>query len=363
MPTGLCLVLLLVVGAGLHGQAQEMPVLALSWRATIAEGPVYTLDDLTATVFWRVAGFDIDATATADSAGAKAFLFGAKRDLGFAKLSSKLAFDAAPPAFESFQVAGLTEFVGWELGLTFMLTQTDSYQLLTAKYATDTLSIQGKASFGLIPLAFREAMISASWKGCSTCELSFSTALLFIKDKGFEYLDFWVKDLSLPCCPGFRLLMDVKVTFTVDAKKVLPTLRAKINGICADFTPTVALLPEDPDTDGLSFRGLAITGFTCKVQFANDVVGTITTTFLEDVEFFETWSLTGPVPACCAPPGKWLIALDFRRDPIPPTLFGWGRLTLSVELPLLKQLTIMIKAVFRPDSPTWALTVGMKSLW
>ncbi|MEN3010305.1 MAG: hypothetical protein ABDI20_04920 [Candidatus Bipolaricaulaceae bacterium] len=337
-------------------------MLALSCEVTLADGVGFTLDRLATTVFWRVAGFDLDATAAADSTGVQSFVFGAKRDLGFAKLSSKLTFDAAPPAFESFLVAARAEAMGAELGYVFTLGVTDSFQLMTVKYATDTFSVQGKASFGLMPISLREAMLSATWKGCPSCDLSFFSSFLFVRQAGFQYLDIGVKELPLPCCPRFQLLLDVKATFTVDAKEVVPTLRAKLESICADFTPTVALRT-DPDVDGISITGLVVTGFTCKVRFAGDVVATYTTTFLEDVEYFETWSLTGPIPACCAASGKWLLALDFRRDPVPATLFGWGRLTLSVELPLLRQLTLSIKGVFKVDAPVWALTFGVKSLW
>lgn len=345
------------------GLGEESPVLALDMTMTITDGGVYTMELLTVTLFWTIAGFPVDLSATADPSGMTSLSLGTKKSLGFAKLSAKLLFDANPPAFRSFQVSFTGDQAGITWGYLFNLAAdpADSFQQLSLGYKTDTLSLAAKANFGLFNVEFQESLLSVTWAACPSCDLSASVTMFFVKE-GFEYVDFSVKDIPLPCpeCTVFRLFLDTVVTFTEDSKLVLPTVRLKTQPFCADFSPAFSL---DWDSTGFSIAGVHFTGWTCKIRFPGDILATLTTNLALDAEFFETYSLTGPIPLCCGLVGKWLLALDFSKTLPGPRVFDWGRFTGQIEIPILRQATILVKTVFSPVAPTWSLTFGLKSLW
>lgn len=356
------LVTVALVAVGLSGEAA--PTIALDALATLSDDGIYTLDSMNVTLFWTLAGFATQASASALSTGLDSVAFSAKKDLSFAKVSSKLLFGASPPEFRSFQAALTASVSGVELGYLFFLAADypDSYHQLLLGYKTETLAISGKANFGLFPLVFQEGLLSATWAACPSCDLSLSASLLFTKEEGFEYLDVLAKDLPLPCpgCTVFKLFFDAKVTYTTSAKTVVPTVRLKTESICADLSPNLGL---DWDSANSTIRGILFTGWSCKVRFPGDIIATLTTTFDEGAEFFETYSISGPTLGCCGLFGKWFFSVDFRRVQTPPTLFGWGRVTGQIDVPLLKQATVSLKLVVRPESPVWSMTVGLKSLW
>ncbi len=291
-------------------------------------------------------------------------------------ISSTLEFDPSVTTLKSWAVDARTTVLGltWIANFFYSGTapQTDSYVAFQVQGAVGPITFDSRTTFVTLTPTFGEQRLTLKgpWicEGCPT-----NWELEFVQKKtGFELLSFLAKDMEIPCpgCGVIRTFLDLKVTFTVEQKKVEPALRVSA-GLIACVRPLVALAT--PETgfglSGFDLYGMEIQcdvppGYTLRLLTSFNPAKDSTVT--GDLRFFELWQLEGPVVPCCGNPGRFQISVYFKRAA--GSLFGFGMGHVILYFPISREVLVNLGLKFGevdPDDPskTWILTTGWKALF
>ncbi len=290
-------------------------------------------------------------------------------------ITSTLEFDPSVTALKSWTVDARTTILGltWIANFFYSGTdpQTESYAAFQVQGEIGPITFDSRTTFVTLTPTFGEQRLTlrGPWlcEGCPT-----NWELEFVQNKGgFEFLSFLVKDIEIPCpgCGSIRTFFDVKVTFTVDEKKLEPTLRVT-SGFVACAKPLVALAM--PET-GFGLTGFDLYGMEIKCDVPPGYTLRLLTSFnpakdsaVTGSQFFELWQLEGPVVPCCGNPGRFQISLYFKRGE--GSLFGFGMGNIILYFPLSREVLVNVGlkvGEVDPDdsSKTWILTTGWKALF
>ncbi len=383
-PTGqfdLGMVQLLVLAPGI---TMSPPV--LMWEGYIKlSGPTFAIDGMSTTlaIHQRFAYFEQTIRASFTQAGfigltatTKMELEGTVPAVWRLPITSTLDFDPAIPGLRSWTVDARTSLLGatWIYYFYFSGTdpQTSSYSLFTVQGAVGGISFASRVRFATLTPTLDEYRLllrgSLTVLGC--CDLPWD--LEFIHRKaGFGHLIVGVRDIPIPCpgCVGFKTLLDLKVTFTVEEKRVEPSLRL-VSEWVACVRPMVALVTPD----GLGIEGIELYGVEIRCELPGGITLRLATSVdpakdslvTGDYRFFELWQIYGPVVPCCGHPGRWQITTFFKRGST--NLLGLGLFDLVLYFPLSGEVLVNLglkHGEVDPSDPTktWLLTLGMKGVW
>ncbi|GAB4308362.1 MAG: hypothetical protein Kow0097_08930 [Candidatus Bipolaricaulota bacterium] len=291
-------------------------------------------------------------------------------------ITSTLDFDPTVSALRSWTVDARTTVLGATWISTFYYSgaapQTASYVALQVQGELGPLAFDSRTTFVTLTPTFGEQRLTlrGPWlcEGCPT-----NWELGFVQSKaGFESLSIFVKDIEIPCpgCGSIRTFFDVKVTFTVDEKKLEPALRVS-SGFVACAKPLVGLVV--PET-GFGLAGFDVYGIEIKCDVAPGYTLRLLTSFNSAKDslvtgypqFFELWQLEGPVVPCCGNPGRFQISLYFMRGE--GSLFGFGMGNILLYFPVSREVLVSVGlkvGEVDPGDPskTWILTTGWKALF
>ncbi|MCK4581531.1 MAG: hypothetical protein KAU10_09265, partial [Dehalococcoidia bacterium] len=250
-------------------------------------------------------------------------------------------------------------------------TQTGSYNQVNVKGEADGIAWEAAAKFEMWCWCFLEAKLEASWEWVE-CGISMSTSTYYTKDIGFGYFALSMEGITLLQEEDISIqpLVDLEFRFTTDTKALTPTLRLEATQWWG--CPECYVLGELVWTGTpFSMAGLSVYGMVCQLEFDNEVTATFADSFIDAknsavtgfAEFFELWQFAGLLVPCCGSPGSWEVSVYFLDHPVPTPLFGWGMTSLVLDTPLSEQVSISLNIEFRPGSPHWKFTLGLKTLW
>jgi len=273
---------------------------------------------------------------------------------------------------------------GWELtsgAWIFRIVEGDgtltvylegTYATFQVQGALGPIAFDSRTTFVHLTPTFGEQKLTlrGPWicEGCPT-----NWELNFVQTKaGFDHLSLLIKDVEIPCpgCGAIQTFFDIEVTFTVDEKKLEPSLRVS-SGFVACVRPLVALAT--PET-GFGLSGFDLYGIEIKCELASGYILRLATSFnpLQDssvtgyAQFFELWQLEGPVVPCCGNPGRFQLSAYFGRES--GSLFGLGMGNIILYFPVSREVLVNVGLKLGEVDPgdpakTWILTVGSKGLF
>ncbi len=291
-------------------------------------------------------------------------------------ITSTLDFDPTLPGLKSWTLNASTRLFDATWSYTFFFSgpnpQTDSYTVYQVQGTVGPFAFDSRLKFITLTPTFGEyrLLIKGPWI-CEGCPTNWELEYLQTK-AGFDRLSFLVRDVGLPCpgCGTIRTYLDVKVTYTVEEKRVEPSLRV-VSDWSACLRPFVAL----PTPSGaLGIEGFSLDGFEIKCEAFGGYTLRLATSFnpLKNSQitgyatFFEVWQLEGPVVPCCGNPGRFQLSVYFKRDQGP--LFGTAMWHPILYFPISREVLANVSLKLGEVDPldptkTWILTLGWKGLF
>jgi len=346
-------------------------------------GPTFALDSYRFDFgfYGRFAYLDAQAHATWDQTGFSSFRTLARVELEGdwpsvwrLPITSTLTFNPSTLSLTSWTVDARTLILGWNLSYYFYYSganpQTDSYATFTVQGSIDRYTLTSRTKFATLSPTFAEWTLNLSgpWPFCD-CPIKWE--LEFMQTKlGFDRLGFTIKDIPLPCpiCQALQVYLDVRVTFTTEAKEVAPSLRLWSGFVC--LRPLVSLLSPN---GGFGISGLEVYGMEIRCDLPSGYKARFATSFNPDrdsavtgyADFFEVIQLEGPVIPCCGAPGWWQYSFYFERNP--GRLFGISMFDANMYIPISREVIaqVRLQAGKIPSDPTktWVLTLGWRGLF
>ncbi len=284
-------------------------------------------------------------------------------------------FDPTIPSLKSWTANVSIPVLDFTLDYRFYFdggTPENSYGLFTLTGTLDEMSLTLRVRFGGLTIEFSDLNLlirgEAVSLGCGFCDFTWELNLAFSKEDGFQSLSFTFNDLPVPCglCGEVSIYTSLKITFTPDAKDVVPTLRVSTDWIEGCIKPYIAL---ETATEGFGLEAIYLYGIELKCEFANEIEGKFVTSFdpekdtalTGDAAFFEYWRFEGPVVGCCGDTGRWQITLYFSRGT--DFLFGFSKSKVIIHFPLFQGFTVRFGAetgLVDPTDPakTWRVEFG-----
>ncbi|MGY4706641.1 Ig-like domain-containing protein [Candidatus Bipolaricaulota sp. J31] len=273
-------------------------------------------------------------------------------------------FDPTIPSLKSWTANVSIPVLNFTLDYRFYFDGSipdNSYGLFTLTGTLDEMSLTLKARFGGLTVEFSSFDLlvrgEAVSLGCSFCDFTYEVSLAFSKEEGFQNLSFTLKDLPVPCglCGEVSIYTSLKITFTPDAKDVVPTLQVSTDWIEGCIKPYIAL---ETAEEGFGLEAIFLYGIELKCEFANEIEGKFVTSFdpekdaslTGDAAFFEYWRFEGPMVGCCEDTGRWQITLYFSRGT--DFLFGFSKMKALLHFPLLQGFTVRFGAETGLVDPT-----------
>ncbi|MCX7844651.1 MAG: hypothetical protein N2507_04905 [Candidatus Bipolaricaulota bacterium] len=348
-------------------------------------GPLFTLDAYSF-VFGLYARFqylDVQATASWNQTGFTSFQTVGRIELEGTwpapwrlPIASTLTFNPAALALASWTVDARTLILGWNLAYYFYFDganpQTGSYAVFTAQGTLNGLSLTSRTKLATLQPTFDEQVLTlrGPWL-CPDCPTRW-TLEYGHKKTGFDRLSFTLHDIPVPCsiCGPLKLSADLQVSFTVESKRLLPTLRLE-SMVVACLRPIVSLLTPQ---GGLGLEGVRIEGVEIRCDLPTGLKARFVTAFdpadackvTGDCRFFELLQLEGPVVPCCGSPGWWQTSCYFTHEP--GRLFGLAMLDINVFFPLSRETLVNVRLKAGEVDPLdpakrWILTLGWKALF
>ncbi len=291
-------------------------------------------------------------------------------------ITSTLDFDPTIPGLNSWTVDARTTIAGTIWAYNFYFSgpdpQTGSYATFQVQGTIGAFTFDSRTKFVTLTPTFGEQRLTL--KGpwiCDGCPTNWELDFLQTK-AGFEHLSFRLKDITIPCpaCGGIKTLLDIKVTFTVDEKKVEPTLRI-VSEWVACVKPLVAL---EPVPSGFGLGGIDLYGIEIKCEVSGGYTLRLATAFNSaknsqvtgDTRFFEVWQLEGPVVPCCGNPGRFQVSVYFEQAS--GSLFGFGMGNIVLYFPVSRELLVRVglkvgKVDAADPAKTWILTTAWQGLF
>ncbi len=247
-----------------------------------------------------------------------------------------------------------------------------SYATFQVQGTVGAFAFDSRTTFVTLTPTFGEQrlVVRGPWI-CNGCPANWELEFLMIK-AGFEHLSLLVRDVEIPCpaCGGIQTFFDIKVTFTVDEKRIEPALRA-VSSFVVCAKPLVSLATP---VDGFGLEGIDLYGIEIRCEIPGGYALRLATSFnpLKDslvtgyVQFFELWQIEGPVVPCCGNPGRFQLSAYFKREN--DSLFGFGMGNIILYFPVSRELLVNVGLKLGEVDPsdstkTWILTVGSKGLF
>lgn len=330
-----------------------------TWRSVLTfRGVPTTISrfDSTLTGYYRVNGYNFQARATIANFDFNSFNLIGNLPVGLLSIRSTLQFDPRIPAFQYWQNLTRFDLFGAAWSHTFHLTGVEdtSYHQLAGTWTVDGYSFSSSTQFQGITLGFVSQLLSVRWRW-DLCELPVEARLSFTK-AGFQSLRVLLRDILIPCpaCSYLRLYLDVDTTYTVDSKTVIPALKLRSDWECC----VRGYFDLDSGASGHEFLGLQFYGFEIRLTLDGGIEFRSATSFVYErnaavtgfSEYFEVWTIRGPILPCCGAPGWWQISTYF--DEI-PQLFGWGMTTAAAEIPVGNVLRAFTQVTVRANPTPW----------
>ena len=252
--------------------------------------------------------------------------------------------------------------------LDITLPQTASYQTIEARGMLVGVDFTGSVRFDMkqdCSFSFSEARVRLS---SSICDLP-TTAGIHFDCSGFDSLEFTLSDLPVPrlTAGGYGIFLDFDLQFSLTEKSLDPTIGLKLPPIdCIKLFAELETVP-GPGIGGISFYGIRIEdSLPGGIHFVSatslDPVKNAVLTGQSD--YFELFSLSGPLSSCCGDPGEWSLATYFQSKHT--TLFDWGMTTFRFETALSPGFSLSFEAVVRSGTfgdPIMELTFGWEVRW
>jgi len=213
--------------------------------------------------------------------------------------------------------------------------------------------------------SFAQASVNLSYSICSLP----STMRISFDESGFDTLRFTLADLPVPRLAdgGVGIFLDFDLQFTITEKSLDPTIELKLPAIdCIRVYAELGTVP-GPGIGGLSFYGIRIEDrLAGGIRF---VLATSLDSFKNSVltgqsDYFELFSLSGPLSSCCGEPGEWSLSTYFQSTHT--TLFDWGMTVFRFKANLSEGFSASIEAIVRSGTfgdPIMELTFGWQVRW
>lgn len=295
--------------------------------------------------------------------------------LGTSQLSSSLVFNPTTASFVSAQATGTLDILGIHLTDTVYITspQSSSYTLLRASGDAGPFTFDASATFGVCPFTFSEASIYATWEwqACSSTPLTpLRTSVTFDDQTGFG--SFTASVAGIPILEdmlGDAGLLDVTIEFTPTEKVVTPTLRFQPDWLVC---PEVRVFGEIILSSGsIGIEGISIYGIRAELpigdfvfRFADSFVDSRNSSMTGKAAFFELVAIEGPLPSCCASPGRLKLTAYFEPPPAPSGgLFGIGLLAGSVDFRVTNNVSAYFSTEVTPVAPYLHLLARLRVNW
>ena len=246
--------------------------------------------------------------------------------------------------------------------------QTSSYTQLSVSGIAEDISFRAVIKLGTCPFEFWEASACGSWVWLA-CQSNMNVCLLVDGIVGFRNITASMTDYVLfEDVWGIRGSLNTAIIYSLLEKIVTSTLRLQPSWFCED----IEVLGEFDGSTSMSVDSLSIYGI--RGQFAiDDVSFAFADSFSEDknssvtgnADYFERFTLEGPVPSCCGTaPGGFEVNAYFGRPPaVSNALFGLGLVTASLDVRLFENFSFIFSAEFPTTSSDWLLTWTFRVLW
>lgn len=273
------------------------------------------------------------------------------------KITSTLALNPAGPSFSYWQMNTTFSLAGFNCTHTLYFSPSSSYTKLTASGRVDALSLSTALTFNLPVLEFSEWTVSASFAD-PCCGFRVNSDFRFVK-AGLDSLTLEVRRIPLPevFCPILPLYLNLKVRFTTTLKEVTPGFELDARWPCC------VSLRVEPVVEDTAILGIYVYALDFRMTLPGGMSLWIGTSLDPDrdsgvtgyAEYFEVWHLTGPLPSCCGPVGRWNLFTYFKRN---GTLLGWGALRVDLTFWLAKTIRASLYG-FMPHTGAWELRFGL----
>lgn len=280
----------------------------------------------------------------------------------WADLSSTVSFTPSPVSFNYWLTT--VSFALGELRFAKEVylesTLAASYTKLTVRGALNGAPFTSTLKLKFPVLEFDGLTFTATFDG-PCCGLETGMEFEFTK-QGFDHVTFKLKDIALPCLltPCLNIGMDLGITFYAEEKDVTVEFgvdplekRCTTDGYTCSLKVDLDLLTTDS-----AITGVRLTAFTVEAALPQGMRLRLTTSFEEDVTYFERWMLTGLLPSCCGGPGRWEINLAFKND---GQLFGLGQVRVYLAMVLTPDIRVTVDYTVSSDTTwTWSLRTGLR---
>ncbi len=283
-------------------------------------------------------------------------------------ITSTLVFDpnASAPSgvFDYWRTTTRFTLPGISFVHTLYLTepQTVSYQAITVRGKIGQASVVNVTRFNMnaeCSLCFGgdNLLLRGRW-----CGVPVGAGLNFT-DEGFQNFNVWASGCAIPGLVTEKsgLYLDLSLSFAIDEKIFLPTLKLK-----TPWLECIKLLTEitvDEDC-ALSIDGINIDGVELVYRFPD---GTMikeaasldwgkNSTVTGQSDYWELVLISGRRKGCCGN-GSWSLATYFQATDT--TLFDWGMTVFKWNMGLGDQLDLFTEITVRSDTFGDPLIAGM----
>ncbi len=347
---------------------QSAAITAFTQRLT----EVYRIGTL---VLKGIAEFQMESTGGPMAVQFDALRFESEAAVGVVRAKATLAFDPkespASELFDYFLTNVSADLFGVSLAHTLFLTRprTESYQMLTVGGAVGDVVLSNTARFDLgedCGFTFSRDDLQATW---SWCDAALRVTAGFTST-GFEAAT--VSALGIPV-PQFSWLpgdvtADVAFTFR-------PTEKTVSVGI--DWDPgaigCLRVLGELASGAGLGVVDHAVLyGLVLECDVTPFVHVRSATSFdaakngavTGQIDYFESFAVSGDLESCCDTPGTWSVVTYFRTAS--SQLFDWGMTVLKADIGISQHLSVRFDLALRSGElgdPVSEFTIGWTARW
>ncbi|RLE34201.1 hypothetical protein DRJ24_04255 [Candidatus Acetothermia bacterium] len=290
------------------------------------------------------------------------------------EIESDLMFDPNAGSlidlFDYWRATSAFDLLGVSFIHTLYLTlpQTASYQALVTQGKFGSIDFRGSVRFVMsndCSFSFSEADLTLS---ASVCGLPVTGTIAF-DCSGFDFLEFTLSDLPVPrlTAGGYGVFLDFDLKFELTEKALNPTIELKLPPIdCIRLYAELEAVP-GPGIGGIGFYGIRIED---TIGHGIDFVSAISLDPLRNSvltgqsDYFELFSLSGPLSSCCGDPGEWRLATYFQSNHT--TLFDWGMTTFRFTTALSPGFSFSFETVVRSGTfgdPIVEFTIGWIARW